>query len=110
MWKRKREGGNVSGEMIHEDGSVVTNEEFQEWLKEEINLCGFVLLCNFMEPEIGEVRTFCALPMRVVRHVSHEEAERHQNKLRERTVFDLRRSKIDALDPERFYFAVEVAD
>jgi hypothetical protein len=90
-----------------ETGETMTEEKYQELLREQSRVLGKIILCSWVQPEIGEVQRFAGLPMRCVRHVPNEEA------------IEYHRAEIEAFPEcgpicsdceDKFHFEVVVAD
>jgi hypothetical protein len=89
-------------------GQTMTYEEYQEHLRIESRVLGKIVLCSWVQPEIGDVQPFGGLPMRCVRYVSNEEAmEYHRQEIK---LFPEHHTDIDPDCKDKFHFEVVVAD
>lgn len=58
---------------IERDGKIVENELAQDMMRRSIERTGKLIMACSELPRIGEVQEYAGLPLRCVRHVSHEE-------------------------------------
>jgi hypothetical protein len=89
------------GGLISNNGDTMTVEQAHEAIRKTIELKGRFILSAEYEVHIGEIQTWAGLPMRVVRFATYQEAV-------ENCVEDLWGDL--HIDPECFFFEVEVAD
>lgn len=86
--------------LIDDLGNTMTDEEAQEMIRETFARKGCFILSSPVQPRIGEVHKFAGLPMRVSGYCTYVDAVKN----------DEPEWGQSALDPEDFYFYVEVAD
>lgn len=82
-------------------GDLMENDEAQRRILATIERTGKFILSAPLQPRIGEVQDFSGLPMRCVRYTTYEAAVAN-------ACDDLWGH--EDLDPEDFFFEVEVAD
>lgn len=87
--------------LIHEDGMVMSNKEAQDKIRKTLQRHGKFILSAQCPPPIGYVAEFAGLPMRIVKFVSKQEAER----LSDSDIW----GEVE-WDSDAFYFEVVVAD
>jgi hypothetical protein len=56
-----------------ETGETRSDAEGRRMIEETIRRTGRFLMDSSRKPQIGEIQTFCGLPMRCIRHVTREE-------------------------------------
>ncbi len=89
-------------------GEEMTNEQVHELIRQTIERVGKFILSHEIQPAIGQIQEFAGLPMRVVRHVSRDEAI--EDGARTGDIWGLYPTP-ENLPPEGLYFfEVEVAD
>lgn len=92
----------MSGGLVRDrDGVTMTEAEGHEAIRKTIERKGRFVLASAVQPEIGEVQTYCGLPMRCVRYVTMQDAvNNHCEDIWGKWTWN----------PHDFYFEVEVAD
>lgn len=85
------------------DGELLDNAVAQERIRETIRRTGRFYMSAAIPPTIGSVQEFAGLPLKVTRFITYAEAL-----VDEQLCGDLWGEAV--LQPEEFYFVVEVAD
>lgn len=87
------------GEIISDDGEIVSRDAAQDMVRRTIQRYGRFLMSADNPPSPGEVQNFAGLPLRVVRFVTEQEARAEHSP-------DIWGEWVDSA----YHFEVEVAD
>jgi hypothetical protein len=93
--------------MLDGDGNRLTEEEVQEMMRKELALTGRIVLCASCAFQVGDIRIFAGLPLRVTRLVPLKEAREYHALIDDARIY---KAKSEEFHEDEFHFEVEVAD